>query len=176
MVQEFLDGQRWEDVLERLKNHQIPPEQISHAIVNLGKPFDRARILAAKDTVALYLDHSDNWVRHEAMWFLTAWGKLKEYQAAVIRALRTDPDPDNRSFAATCLGRLQEGTGDADAVAALKAVVEDETQEQLVRLYAYGALLQVVNGVSGAAYSPHEHKLSDIDWGWVRSLSRTTTA
>lgn len=174
MVEDIFHNQRWEDVLERLKNRQIPPEQIGHAIVKLGKPFDRARILAAKDTVALYLDHNDSWVRHEAMWFLTTWGKLREYQPALIRALRTDPEPDNRSFATTCLGRLQEGTGDADAVAALKAAVEDQTLDQLVRLYAYGALLQVVKGISDLAYSPNEHKLLDIDWEWVRSLSQTT--
>ena len=175
MVKQLFEDQRWEDVLERLKTRQIPSEQIGHAIVKLGKPFDSTRILAAKSTVALYLDYNDSWARHEAMWFLTAWGKFKEYQPALIRALQTDPDLDNRSFAATSLGRLQEGTGDKDAVAALKAAVEDETQDQLVRLYAYGALIQVVNGASGDAYSPHEHNLSDVDWEWVRSLAKTTS-
>jgi HEAT repeat protein len=175
MVENFFHDQKWEDVLERLKNRQIPPERIGSAIVRLGKPFDRARILAAKEAVAPYLDHSDSWVRHEAMWFLTAWGGLKEYEPALIRALRTDPDLDNRSFAATCLGRLQEGTADADAVAALKTAVEDETLDRLVRLYAYGALLQVVRGISDLAYLPHEHKLSEIDWEWISSLSQTTS-
>jgi hypothetical protein len=163
-------NQNWDDLLDQLKNGQIPHDQIGSTIVKLGKPFASARIIAAKDTVALYLDHSDSWVRHEAMWFLTAWGKLNEYQPALIGALRTDPDNDNRSFAATCLGRLREGTSDAEAVAALKGTVEDQTQDELVRLYAYGALRQVVKGDSDLAYSPHEHKLSDVDWGWVNSL------
>jgi HEAT repeats len=162
--------QSWDDVLDQLKNGRIPVEQIGPAIVKLGKPFKSARILAAKDTVALYLDHTDSWVRHEAMWFLTAWGNLKEYQPALISALRTDPDNDNRSFAATCLGRLREGTTDAEAVAALKATVEDKTQDEFVRLYAYSALRQVVHGISHLAYSPHEHKLSDVDWEWINSL------
>jgi hypothetical protein len=175
MAEDFFGGQNWEDVLERLKNRQIPLEQIGHAIVKLGKPFDRTRILTAKDTVAVYLNHEDSWVRHEAMWFLAAWGRLKEYQPALIHTLRTDPNFDNRSFAATCLGRLQEGTGDVNAVAALKSAVEDENLDSLVRLYAYGALIQVVKGISGTEYSPHERKISDIDWGWVRSLSPTST-
>ena len=174
MAENPFDSQRWEDVLERLKNRRIPPEQIAHAIVRLGKPFDQTRILGAKDTVALFLDHTDSWVRHEAMWFLTTWGRLKEYQPALIHALLADPDLDNRGFAATCLGRLQEGTGDAEAVAALKATVEDEALDQLVRLYAYGALRQVVRGISDLGHSPHEHTLSDVDWGWIRSLSQTT--
>ena len=131
MAEALFRDDRWEDTLERLKKRQIPPEQIGPAIVKLGKPFDQARILAAKDTVALYLDHVDSWVRHEAMWFLTAWGRLKEYEPALIRALRTDPDLDNRSFAATCLGRLQEGTGDANSVAALRSAVEDETLDYI---------------------------------------------
>lgn len=170
MFEELFRDQKWEDVLGRLKRGQIPSDQIGHAIVRLGKPFDQARVLAAKETVALYLDHNDSWVRHEAMWFLTSWGRLKEYQSALIRALRTDPDPDNRSFAATCLGRLWQGTSDAGVVAALKTAVEDSDLDELVRLYAYGALLQVVKGKSDLEYSPHEHKLSDVNWEWVGSL------
>lgn len=170
MVEELFRDQRWEDVLDRLKRGQIPPDQIGHAIVKLGKPFDQTRIRAAKDTVAPYLDHSDSWVRHEAMWFLAAWGRLKEYQPALIRALRTDADLDNRSFAATCMGRLWQGTSDPEVVAALKTAVEDSDLDQLARLHAYGALLQVVKGISDLGYSPHEHKLSDVDWEWVSSL------
>ena len=170
MVEQLFLNQKWEDVLDRLKRGQIPPDQIGHAIVKIGKPFDQARILAAKNTVALYLDHNDSWVRHEAMWFLTSWGRLKEYQHALIRAHRTDPDLDNRSFAATCLARLCQGTKDAEVIAALKTTVEDSDSEQLVRLYAYGALLQVVKGTQALGYSPHEHKLSEVDWEWVRSL------
>jgi HEAT repeats len=170
MIEELCPDEKWEDVLNGLKSGQIPPEQIGHAIVKLGKPFDGARILAAKDTVALYLNHNDSSIRHEAMWFLTSWGRLKEYEPALIRALQTDPDLDNRSYAATCLGRLRQGTNDAGAVAVLKAAVEDKDLDQLVRLYAYGALLQVVKGISDLGYSPHEHKLSDVDWGWVSSL------
>ena len=56
----------WDDLLDQLKNGQIPHDQIGSTIVKLGKPFVSARIIAAKDTVALYLDHSDSWVRHEA--------------------------------------------------------------------------------------------------------------
>jgi len=52
----------------------------------------------------------------------------------------------------------------------LKAAVEDKDLDQLVRLYAYGALLQIVKGISDLGYSPHEHKLSDVDWAWVSSL------
>ncbi|HMK22100.1 MAG TPA: HEAT repeat domain-containing protein [Terriglobales bacterium] len=153
-----------------MKRGQIPVDQIGHAIEKIGKPFDQAKILAAKDTVAPYLDHNDSWVRHEAMWFLTSWGRLKEYQPALIRALQSDPDLDNRSFAAACLGKLCQGTNEAEAVAALKTTVEDSDLEQLLRLYAYRALLQVVKGISDLEYSPHERQLSEVDWKWVSSL------
>lgn len=170
MAEQLFQKQKWEDVLDRLKRGQIPPEDIGHAIVKIGKPFDQARILAAKDTVALYLDHNDSWVRHEAIWFLTSWGRLKEYQPALIRALQTDPDLDNRSFAASCLGRLFQGTNNAEVVAALKRTVQNADLEELPRLYAYGALLQVVKGISDSAYSPHKRKLSEVDWEWVGSV------
>ncbi len=175
MAKSIFDDQSWQDILERLKTSQIPQEQIAHAIVKLGKPFDKARIDAAKETVALYLKHPNSLVRHEAMWFLSSWGRLREYQPQLIRALRSDPDPDNRSFAATCLGRLQEGTGDLEAVTALKAAVEDEDLDRVVRLHAYGALRQVVKGISDIGYFPQEHTLSDVDWEWVRSLPQNTS-
>jgi len=163
-------NQTWEDVLDRLKRGQVPPDQIGRAIVRVGKPFDQAKILAAKDTVALYLNHSDSWVRHEAMWFLTSWGRLKEYQPALIHALLTDDDLDSRCYAATCLGRLCEGTNAGEVVAALKTTVENNDIDDLVRLCAYGALLQVVKGTSDLGFWPHEHKLSDVDWKWLSSL------
>src|SRR6185437_5732427 len=135
MDKDTLDDQTWDNTLGRLKSGQIPAEEIAHTIVRLGKPFDQSKIIAAKDTVAQFLNHPDSWVRHEAMWFLTAWGRLKEYQSALIQAIRTDPDVDNRSFAATCLGRLEEGTGEPNAVSALKSAVEDEILDPLLRLY-----------------------------------------
>jgi len=52
MLKQFSKDEKWQDLLERLKNRQIPADQIGHAIVNLGKPFDRAKMLASKDTVA----------------------------------------------------------------------------------------------------------------------------
>lgn len=162
--------QSWEDVFNALKRGELPPHLIGSAIVRLGKPLDQSRILAAKAVVASYLGHSDGWVRREAMWFLTSWGRLREYEPALILALREDSDPDNRSFAATCLGRIKEGTGERTAVAALKTVVEDEKEEELVRLHAYAALRQVVIGAPDGSQSPHDTKLADIDWGWVASL------
>ncbi|HKW15982.1 MAG TPA: HEAT repeat domain-containing protein [Terriglobales bacterium] len=163
--------QSWESVLDQLKHHLLTHEDIGSAIVRLGKPFDCAKILAAKEIVAAYLNDPNNWVRHEALWFLTCWGRLKEYQPALIAALRSDPEADNRSFAATCLGRLQEGTSDRGAVSALKASVEDQSEDELVRLHAYRGLLQVAKGISDTSYTPHDHKLSEIDWQWVRTLS-----
>ena len=47
-------NQNWDDLLDQLKNGQIPRDQIGSAIVKLGKPFASAIIIAAKDTVALY--------------------------------------------------------------------------------------------------------------------------
>src|SRR5260370_18784441 len=86
---------KWHEVLEKLRNKEIPTKEIGPAIVKLGKPFDPEKILTAKDVVATYLNHEDDWVRREAMWFLTSWGRLPEYRPALIRALREDPHLDN---------------------------------------------------------------------------------
>jgi hypothetical protein len=107
---------KWNELLDRLKAEQIPSQEIGSAIVKLGKPFNKERILAAKDVVAAYLNHADAWVRHEAMWFLTSWGRLPEYQAALVHALRCDPDVDNRAYAASCLGTLRKGSKNPEAI------------------------------------------------------------
>jgi HEAT repeat protein len=160
----------WNELLEKLRSRGIPSQEIGRAIVKLGKPFDRQRILSAKDVIASYLNHEDNWVRREAMWFLTSWGRLVEYQPALIHALRNDPFLDNRSYAATCLGALQRGTQNPEAVRALRDTVEDTEEDELVRKYAYRSLLEIVWGDSAPSFSPHDQDLSSIDWDWVRSI------
>lgn len=161
---------QWNELLEKLRNKEIPAKEIGSAIVKLGKPFDQKRILVAKDVVAPYLNHEDDWVRHEAMWFLTSWGRLAEYQPALIHALREDPFVDNRSYAATCLARLQKGTKNPEATRVLKEAVENTQEDELVRKYAYRSLLEVVRNDPGPDFDAADQQLSDIDWDWVESL------
>jgi hypothetical protein len=161
----------WNELLEKLKAAQIPSREIGSAIVKLGKPFDQERILAAKDVVAGYLNHADAWVRHEAMWFLTSWGRLPEYQPALVHALRHDPDVDNRAYGASCLGTLRKGSKNPEAMMALKEALEDMQEDELVRKYAYRSLLEIVKNDPESSFSPNDKQLSDIDWDWVRSLS-----
>jgi HEAT repeat protein len=170
MSKKSLGVRAWDQLLEALTNKAIPTEEIGSAIVKLGKPFNKNRILTAKDIVAQYLHHEDSWVRHEAMWFLTSWGKLVEYQPSLIFALKNDPDLDNRSYAASSLGILQRGSSNQQAIAALKESLNDDRQDELVRKYAYRSLLQIARNDSGSGFSPHDKKLSDIDWRWINSL------
>lgn len=166
---DLFGNRKWKKLLEELRNRELPPKEIGSAIVKLGKPLRQKRILAAKDVIAPYLDHEDNWVRHEAMWFLTSWGGLHEFQPALISALKHDPFVDNRSYAAICLGRLNKGRKNAEAIAALKAAVEDNQEDGLVRKDAYCALLAIVKNQSVDS-SAYDRQLSEIDWGWVSSL------
>ena len=160
----------WNKLLEKLRKNEIPPQEIGSAIVKLGKPFDQKKILAAKDVVAAYLNHENDWVRHEAMWFLTSWGRLPEYQPALVHALRHDPFVDNRSYAATCLGRLRKGSKDLEAIRALKEVLEDDKEDKTVRKEAYGSLLEIAKN-QPEDFRTDEKQLSDIDWNWVSSLA-----
>ena len=72
-------------VIEQLKNHKIPPTEIGSAIVRLAKPYREERIAATKDIVAAYLRDENPWARHEAMWFLTSWARLREYEPQLGR-------------------------------------------------------------------------------------------
>jgi hypothetical protein len=164
------ESEKWNDVLVKLQSGQVPAERIGSMIVRLGKPYDAIKIDAAKDTVAMYLEHPDGWARHEAMWFLGSWGRLKDYQPALIRALQTDGVSDNRGYAATCLGRMQQGTHDPTAVRALKAVVENEKEDEAVRAEAYPALVEIVRIRPEVIPSLTDRNLGIIDWTWLRSL------
>ena len=170
MLGKLFHSGEWDEVLEKLKAQKFPTDEIGPAIVKLGKPYNEKRILRAKNVVAAYLKHPDNWVRHEAMWFLGSWGKLRQFQPALIDALQNDPDSDNRDYASLCLAHLLRGTGDLGAIKALKEVVLNEKEDKLVRLSSYGALLEIVDKRSGVDFQANDKDLSDIDWAWVRSL------
>jgi HEAT repeat protein len=165
-----LSNQEWNDLLEKLRGERIPTEGIGSAIVRLGKPFDRERIQLARDVVARYLSHEDAWVRHEAMWFLTSWGRLHEYESALIHAMKSDSDIDNRFFAASWLGVLGEERKSTEAIRALRDVLEDTQQDELVRKVAYRSLLDIAKPRPARDFTPHENGLCDVDWTWVSSL------
>jgi HEAT repeats len=152
-------------ILRNLREERIPADEIGSAIVRIAKPFDKELIQVAKDVVLTYLSHPDAWARHEAMWFLS-WGGFSEYKSKLIQALVDDPDPDNRAFAASCLGHLFAGSSDAETISALKHRVEDDAEERLMRLAAYEALLEVVEN----RLEIDLEDLDAIDWEWVRKL------
>ncbi len=160
----------WNELLAKLKNKEIPTDQIGHTIVKLGKPFAQWKIQKAKTVVASYADHTDSRVRQEVLWFLTSWGKLREYEPLLIRALRHDSDEDNRNFAALFLAQLLRRSADREAIRALRQCVEDASEDRPVRLQAYASLLELVCGEIEHKFSSYEKELEDIDWNWVRSL------
>jgi len=162
---------KWNELLDKLKRGEICSAELGSAIVRLGKPFNKDNILAAKDVIATYLNHEDAWVRHEAMWFLTSWGRLPEYKSALTHALQNDPVPDNRAYAASCLGVLCKGGKNPEGIKALKSTVENQQEDELVRKYAYRSLLQITKTDEVTAFSPNDKQLSDIDWDWVSSLT-----
>jgi HEAT repeat protein len=159
----------WQLLLEDLKNRTLQDEQIGHAIVRIAKPLDANRVLMAKDTILGYLNHPNAWARHEAMWFIN-WAKLLECKAELISALRDDPEPDNRGFAALCLAHMLAGTTDKDAIRELKAKALDISEEKLVRLNCYGALLEVVLNRAGTSFYSGSPGLDEVNWEWVHQL------
>jgi hypothetical protein len=173
--QAALPDHTFTELLEKLRHRALPVQEIGPAMVRLAKPFDPDRIHAAREVVASYLDHPDDWVRHEAMWFLTSWGRMSEYRPQLLQALRHDPDLDNRSYAALCLEHLYRGERNAEVEASLAAVVLDEVADLEVRLSAYGALLEIVKQESGWDFRTDERDLAEVDWAWVRGFAAKTS-
>ncbi len=164
-----LSEKAWRLLLTRLGAGEVPDDQIGPTIVRLAKPFEEARVLAATDTTVRFLQHPDHWARHEAMWFVR-WAKLLDYVPALIRALQEDPEPDNRSYAAVCLAHLLMRTSDQKAIHALQKKVLNDSEEQLVRLNCYGALLEIASNRPGSIFFSGSASLEDVDFAWVRTL------
>jgi HEAT repeat protein len=165
-----LSEKKWTQLLTELKEHAIPDSEIGNVIVALAKPSEANRISRAKDTILSFLNHPNAWARHEAMWFIS-WGGLHDSKAAIFRALNDDPDPDNRSYAALCLSQMLRGTNDSEAVVKLRAKLLDESEEKLVRVACYAALLEIAGQRSGTEFVAGMKGFQDIDWDWVRGLT-----
>lgn len=170
-----IEGADPEVLLNMLNEGVIPDNLLAKAIVRLAKPFNQRRIEKAKASVASCLENSDPLVRHEAIWFLGCWAKLKEYEPQLINALLNDPDPDNRGFAATCIGSLGKATKDGVLLTPLASVVRCETEPEHVRMKAYAGLLNVAGRSDMGSeeefeFSIGRHSLKEIDWKWVDSL------
>ena len=167
----------WEDIYSLLRGQELPPDQVGPAIVHLGKPFNADRINRAKDVVARYLKDPDALIRHEAMWYLGAWGCIDEYLPSLVDAMQRDPNADNRAFAARCVGRLLAKRCEKSAVLQLMTVLQNESEQEEVRTSAYGALLMAMRGPSADKLADDfqvwkEKGLQDVDWSWIESLKR----
>jgi hypothetical protein len=102
---------------------------------------------------------------------LQAWaGKLNGLSQYQIFDRDSRSEVDNRSYAALCLAHLSSGNVDPEVVKILKESVQDEKEDKLVRLSAYGALLEIAKSESGFDFQAGDKNLSDIDWHWVESL------
>jgi hypothetical protein len=159
----------WKSLLEELKDGTLQDEQIGHAIVQIAKPLDGNRVLLAKDTILGYLNHPNDWARHEVLWFIN-WAKLLECKGKLISALQSDPTPDNRGFAALSLAHMLAGTSDDEAVKELKTKLLDTSEEKFVRLDCYGALLEIVLNQTATGFYSGSLDIDKIDWDWVRQL------
>ena len=154
----------------------MPPGEIAHTIVLLGKPYDNQRISQASSAVAAYLNHLDPWVRHEVLWFLGSWGELQEYLPQVRLAMEHDADADNRQYAAVCIGRMKLHTSDPSVLGALGRVVENGSEEDHVRVSAYFAMLRVSGRErecplsDQTAFDMGMKSLQDINFAWVTSV------
>ena len=171
-----LDKMSWQDVLDLLRQQKIPAEHIGHAIVRVGKPYDEFKSRVAKDVIATYLNHPNSWARREAMWFLASWYRMKEYEPSVARLLSKDSDEDNRAYAAACIGRLESGTKEINALRILASVVRNPTEALPVRASSYDAMKAVFDGqVAGSgehnSYAQGTRTLEEIDFQWVNRIA-----
>jgi vesicle coat complex subunit len=150
-------------------------EAICAAITRLGKPYDEQLALLAAPLVLKYLHYGNPVVRYQAIWFLGCWGKLYEYLASVVQAAQSDPNVDNRAYAARCVGQVLKSHHDANATLELLTMATSEGEEPEVRQSAYSALLYAFYGEAARNqardFEPIGSKaVKDFNLTWLASL------
>ena len=144
-------------------------DEICGSIGVIGKPYDANVIQAHAALVAAYLDHIDHVVRHQALWLLGSWGHLASYAARIHDAAHSDPDIYNRAFAAKGLGSILRQEKDPALAKNLLAFIEDEEEEDEVRLSAYSGLLYAWNRPD-FAFLTGEKTISEVDSKFLLQL------
>lgn len=165
-----LTDEEWTEVLAQVERGDASGRDLAHNIVVLGKPLEPERIERAKEVVARHIRNADSWVRHEVLWFIS-WGNVLELTEAVIERLRNDVDPDNRAYAAVCLGRMWIGTTDRRVCRALAEVVVNAGEDTDVRIASYAALLWVAHGKrarpAARPFEQRQKEFKDVDQKWA---------
>src|SRR5262245_9553003 len=110
--------------LQALRSCELSGDQLCHVLHDFGE----AGFLKARLDIEACLTHSDPIVRFNALTALVLDWALQEHRATAERFLRHDPDEDNRSLAATCLGTLREGKQDPGVLRLLSRVVRNDTE------------------------------------------------
>jgi hypothetical protein len=156
-------------LIQRLEAIELSPQETASAIVRLGKSESRSAIQAAIPVVTRYADSPDAWTRHEVMWFV-AWCNLRNQSMLLESAITADPEPDNRGYAAICLGRLWNGSRFGAIRRVLCGVLRDSREQDSVRAAAYAGLLDVMS--HEASYRPVDFAkgtagFAHIEWSWV---------
>lgn len=116
-------------------------EDIYGVIHELGE----AGYLPAEGLISRYLSDPDPELRYIALSVLILHWGLPHYRQAA-ESMLGDPDSEVRLMAASCLGVLLLAARDAQAVKRLLQVIDDDSEEPMVRDRAYEALEPILRG------------------------------
>ncbi|WP_035347061.1 HEAT repeat domain-containing protein [Edaphobacter aggregans] len=136
----------------------------------------QTQMTQAAPLVSQYLHHSNHVVRYQAIWFLGCWGRMSNYLDQIIQSAETDPDLDNRAFAARCSGLILKSHQNPAAMRALLRLVNNENGSADLRCAAYSALIYGYYGENGAK-AAHEFdpigtkSIADFDIAWLTSVA-----
>jgi HEAT repeat protein len=119
------------------------------------------------DGVAALLDHEDAIVREEAMGLLfVKWGDTS-LRERLMELIRSDPDFGVRSQAALALAATSRPQSKSDDVQLLRSIVLNRSEDPNVRVTAYEALYQMVNG-KFISLDDDTDIDEDVDLDWLR--------
>lgn len=163
------DKNKLKNLLEKLKNREIPEDRIAKTIALFG----REMFKEARKEVEKYIHSKDEIIRYNALVTLILdWGLQEHYETAK-KLLLNDSDEDVRGLGAACMGSLKRGANDKEALRTLLKVFKNKKEHWLVRSSAYSAILDII-GVPrqeqpGALGDDYE---KDVDWDIIEKAEK----
>lgn len=123
------------------------------------------------DVIAPLLDHSDPYIREEAIRILVTRWKLERYLNRAAEMLVSDEAPDVRGAAAYALAAAAIDATRAEHTRLLLDTLRNTDEVPNVRGAAYDGLLILYRNPAFPTKKRDFDPDLDVDWQWVESLS-----
>ena len=155
-----------------MNENQLDSRRDPHLILEALYKVPKVQQPGLVGVISPLLDHTDPYIREEAIRILVTRWKLERYRDWAADMLVHDEAPDVRGAAAYALAAVATPTTSAEHTELLLDALQNTDEEPNVRGAAYDALLILHRNPAFPTKKRDFDPDLDVDWQWIESLSR----